>query len=431
MNFETENIEFKAQFTEEIYKEVIAFANTNGGIIYVGIDNNGNVTGLDDVDKEYTRITNGIRDAIMPDVTMFIKFTIQENKVVRITVNEGTNKPYYLKGKGLKPSGVYVRQGTSSISASPEKIRQMIKESDGDNFEEMRSMNQELTFTTASDSFQKYGVDFSKKKYRVLGITHNNDSLYTNLAMIISDQCRHTVKVAVFGDEANTMFRDSREFSGSVFKQLEDTYSYLMLCNNNASTFKGLKRIDKYDYPEEAIREALLNAIVHRDYGFSGSIIINMNDKEIEFISIGGLIPGLMPDDIRSGISQPRNKNLAEIFHRLHLIESYGTGIRKIYSLYSNCPAQPRIEVTNNTFKIILSNMNKMDLSESSDKISATPQMRLILDHIANNGYITDDEIGNLLCLKRTRIFTLTKQMCELGFIVVDGRGKNKKYLLK
>ena len=156
-----------------------------------------------------------------------------------------------------------------------------------------------------------------------------------------------------------------------------------------------------------------------------------MNDREIEFISIGGLLPGLMPDDIRSGISQPRNKNLAEIFHRLHLIESYGTGIRKIYSLYSNCSAQPRIEVTNNTFKIVLTNMNKIDLSESSNKAPTTPQMRLILDHIANNGYITDDEIGNLLNLKKTRIFTLTKQMRELGLIVVNGRGKNKKYLLK
>ena len=87
MNIETENIEFKSQFTEDIYKEVIAFANTDGGIVYVGIDNNGNAVGLTDVDHEYTRITNGIRDAIMPDVTMFARFTIQENKVVRITVN--------------------------------------------------------------------------------------------------------------------------------------------------------------------------------------------------------------------------------------------------------------------------------------------------------------------------------------------------------
>ena len=112
------NGEFKSQFTEEIYKEVIAFANTDGGVVYVGIDNDGNAVGLTDVDKEYTRITNGIRDAIMPDVTMFVRFTVQDNKVVRITVSEGTNKPYYLKRKGLKSSGVYVRQGASSVPAN-------------------------------------------------------------------------------------------------------------------------------------------------------------------------------------------------------------------------------------------------------------------------------------------------------------------------
>lgn len=430
MNFETENIEFKEQFTEEIYKEVIAFANTDGGIIYVGIDDSGNAVGLEDVDKEYTRITNGIRDAIMPDVTMFVRFTIQENKVVRITVNEGTNKPYYLKGKGLKPSGVYVRQGTSSASASPEKIRQMIKESDGDNYEEMRSMIQELTFSETEKAFEKYGVEFSKEKYRVLGITRNNDSLYSNLAMIVSDQCKHTIKVAVFGDEANTVFKDSKEFGGSVFEQLDKTYSYLTLCNNTVSTFEGLTRIDKKDYPEEAVRESLLNAIVHRDYGFSGSIIININDREAEFISIGGLLPGLMPDDIRSGISQPRNKNLAEIFHRLRLIESYGTGIRKIFSLYSKCNVQPRIEVTQNTFKIVLPNMNYA-AENIREEISITPQMQLILDYITENGFITDEEVENLLSLKKTRAFIITKQMRELGIIKVDGRGKSKKYLIK
>ena len=165
MDFETENIEFKSGFTEEIYKEVIAFANTDGGVLYIGIDNDGNAVGLNNVDDEYTRITNGIRDAILPDVTMFVKYTIQENKVVRITISEGTNKPYYLRSKGLKPNGVYVRQGTSSVQASSEQIRQMIKDSDGDDFESMRSIEQELTFTSAAAAFESYGVDFSEEKY--------------------------------------------------------------------------------------------------------------------------------------------------------------------------------------------------------------------------------------------------------------------------
>ncbi|MBQ2714023.1 MAG: ATP-binding protein, partial [Clostridia bacterium] len=138
MKFETENIEFKVQVTDELYKEVIAFANTDGGTIYIGIDNEGNVTELDNVDEVYTRITNGIRDAILPDVTMFVKYTLQENHTIRIKVSEGSFKPYYLKSKGLKPSGVFVRQGTSTVPASPEQNRSMIKETDGDNVESMR-----------------------------------------------------------------------------------------------------------------------------------------------------------------------------------------------------------------------------------------------------------------------------------------------------
>lgn len=431
MNFETENIEFKSQFTEDIYKEVIAFANTDGGIVYVGIDNNGNAVGLTDVDQEYTRITNGIRDAIMPDVTMFVRFTIQENKVVRIMVSEGSNKPYYLKGKGLKPSGVYVRQGTSSVPASPEQIRQMIKESDGDMFEEMRSIEQSLSFEAAANAFKKYGMPFGTEKYRVLGITQKNDELFTNLALIISDQCAHTTKVAVFGDDTNTVFKDNKEFGGSVFTQLEDTFNYLMLCNRTEATIKGLERIEKQDYPEEALREALLNALVHRDYSYSGSIIINVNDERMEFISIGGLLPGLSTDDIRIGISQPRNRNLAEIFHRLRLIESYGTGIRRIYKLYENCSAQPVIEATTNAFKIVLPNMNAAPDTAPKQASPVTAQMQKVLDYISEHGQITDEEVQSLLGIKKTRAFDLMKQMRNLELVRMIGRGSGKKYLAK
>lgn len=427
MTFETENIEFKSRFTDDLYKEVIAFANTDGGVIYIGIDNEGNAVGIDHVDENYTRITNGIRDAIMPDITMFVKYTIQENRVVRIAVGEGSYKPYYLKAKGLKSSGVFVRQGTSTVSASPEQIRAMIKTSDGDHFESMRSMEQALTFSYAKKAFERYQIVFSETKYRALGITKQEDGLFSNLALIISDQCTHTTKVAVFADDANTKFRDSKEFGGSIFEQLDQTYAYLTLCNKTAASIKGLERIEQVDYPEEALREALLNALVHRDYSFSGSIIINVNEKEIEFVSIGGLLPGLSPDDIRSGISQPRNKNLADIFHRLHLIESYGTGIRRIYHLYENCSTQPRIEVTPNTFKIILPNMNRVSAKRS--EVGISEQMQKILDYIDENETVTDQEIQALLGLKKTRAFTLAKQMRDMGLITVVGCGDTKVYL--
>ena len=429
MKFETENIEFKTRFTEDLYKEVIAFANTEGGVIYVGIDNNGNAVGLNDVDGEYVRITNGIRDAVMPDVTMFVQYTIQENKVVRITVGEGTNKPYYLKVKGIKPSGIYVRQGASSVPASPEMIRRMIKESDGDVFENMRSLEQSLTFEAAKTAFDRYGVQFGEEKYRALGITENG--VFTNLGLILSDMCPYTTKIAVFSDEERTVFRDSREFNGSVFKQLEDSVAYLALCNKTVSTIKGVIRTDKQDYPEEAIREALLNALVHRDYSYSGSIIINVTDKKMEFISLGGLLPGLTTDDIRLGISQPRNKKLAEVFHRLRLIESYGTGIRRIYKLYENCTVQPEIDVSANAFRMILPNMNTAPAYSAEAEPRVTEQMKTVKSYIDEHGYITDEQIEQLLGIKPTRVFNLVKEMKDIGIIYSSGRGKNKKYLSK
>lgn len=435
MQYESERIEYKQQFVDDIYKQVIAFANTQGGVIYIGIDDEGNLTGIDNVDEAYTKLTNGIRDAISPDVTMFVRYELKDNKVISIEVGEGGYKPYYLKAKGMKPKGVYVRQGASTVQASPEQIRQMIKQSDGDNYEDGRCLEQELTFEEAKTAFKRYGVDFSVEKFRALGITKND--VFANLALLISDQCVHTTKIAVFNDELCTEFRDSKEFGGSIFKQFENAIDYLSLCNKTLSTIKGVIRTDKKDYPDEAIREALLNAIVHRDYSFSGSIIINVNDNKMEFISLGGLLPGLSTEDIRIGISQPRNKKLAEIFHRLRLIESYGTGIRRIFKLYENCPVQPTIEATDNAFKLVLPNMNygekiaeRVESTTKDNSTFITVQMKTVLDYLGEYGEMTDEDLQELLDVKKTRAYLLARQMNEKGLIEIVGRGAGKKYTL-
>lgn len=429
MKFENENTEYKSSVTDSIYKTVIAFANTSGGEIYVGYDDDGNAVGLDDVDNAYTQLTNAIRDSISPDVTVFTKYALQDNNTILIEVSEGTAKPYYLKSKGIKPSGVYVRQGASSVQASGEQIRMMIKLSDGDVFEELRSLEQNLTFEQAGKVFARQNVDFSADKYLALGIQNVSDKMFTNLALVVSDQCEHTIKTAVFTDKANTVFKAHKEFGGSILKQVDETFEYLMLCNQNRSEFAGVARIDHWDYPPEAIREALLNAVVHREYALSGSIIINVNDTCMEFVSLGGLVPGLSADDIKSGISQPRNRNMAEIFHRLNYIESYGTGIRRIFALYENCAEKPQIEVTSGTFKIILPNMNQ-DVN-SNVAHSVKKQWQIVIDYLTEHGEITESELREILNIKRTRAYTLAKEMEDAGLIFASGRGESKTYRLK
>lgn len=424
MTYENESIEYKREYVDDICKEVIAFANTNGGKLLIGVDDCGNPVGLEDIDDTYTRVTNTIRDSISPDVTMFVKYSLS-NGIISVEVSEGTAKPYYLKSKGLKPSGVYVRQGASSVPASSEQIRQMIKISDGDIYETARSLEQDLTFNAAEKVFSEHKVDFSSEKYPALGICSLSDNLYTNLAKIISDQCEHTIKIAVFADDNNTIFKAHKEFGGSVFTQLEEAFDYLMLCNQNPSTIVGINRIDKWDYPVEALREALLNAIVHRDYAFSGSIIINVNESCMEFVSLGGLVQGLSADDIRNGISQLRNRNLAEMFHRLNFIESYGTGIRRIFALYSDCKEQPEIIVTSNSFKITLPNMNKYSAPEKPHAL--TEQEQAILDYLDEHGEMTELDVQQLLGVKRTRAFNLIQTLKSAKLVEVVGRGTDKR----
>jgi len=428
MEYETERLEFKEIATDDIIKEVVTFANTEGGAILVGVNNRGQLLPLVDIDDTYTRVTNSIRDAIAPDVTIFVKYTLENNKVIRIEVGEDSYKPYYLKSKGLKPTGVYVRQGASSVQASPDQIRQMIKNADGDAFEEMRSLEQELTFISCEKIFKDHKIVFSEEKFIVLGIRNHIQGLYTNLGLLLSDQCAHSIKIAMFSDEQNTIFRDRKEFVGSVFEQMEDAFDYLQLCNQNRSVIDGLFRTDYWDYPKDAIREALINAIIHRDYSFSGSVIINVNDQCIEFISIGGLLPGLLPEDIRNGISQLRNRNLADIFHRLNFIESYGTGIRRIFSFYADFTKKPEITVTANSFKLVLPNMNTAEDLNESDK-TVTPQMRKMLDCISENPDITDVELQSALEIKQSRLYTLASQMKDAGLLKITGRGGNKKYI--
>jgi len=359
VNYESEKLEFKRVATSEIYKEVVAFANTDGGTLIIGVDDNGNIEPLANIDETYTSITNGIRDNIAPDVTLFIKYNLDKNQTIKLEISEGTYKPYYLKSKGLKPSGVYVRQGSSSVPASPEHIRQMIKEADGDVFEEFPSPNQNLTFKECALAFEKHGKKLDESKFNVLGIRNYGRNLYTNLGLLLSDQCQHTIKIAVFEDESNTIFKARKEFEGSVLKQVDEAFNYLLLLNNNRSVITGLVRKDTWDYPESALREAILNAVIHRNYDFSGSIIINVNRKRIEFISIGGLLPGLAKEDILLGVSQLRNKKLSEVFLRLNIIEAYGTGIRRIFELYEPYGLVPDISVAPNSFRLTLPNVNE------------------------------------------------------------------------
>ncbi len=436
---ETETAELKSVVMDDIKKEIIAFANCDGGTVYVGVADDGTVLGVENADECALQISNMVRDTVKPDVTMFIHYETldcEEKAVVAVNVQRGTNRPYYLAKKGLRPEGVYVRQGYSSVPATDTAIRQMIKETDGDSFENMRSINQTLTFGATKKEFEKRGVAFGQPQMQTLKIV-SADGIYTNLGLLLSEQCPHTIKAAVFEGTNQNVFKDRREFSGSLIQQLNEVYDYIDFHNQTHATFRKLLRIDTRDYPEVAVREALLNSLVHRDYSFRASTLISIYDDRIEFVSIGGLLPGLELDDLMMGISVCRNPHLANVFYRLQLIEAYGTGMKKIMGAYATAPVQPKITVTNNTFKIVLPNVNATPKAEETPKeiekataLVSNPNEEKVLRFLTEHQAITRKETQALLDVSQSTAGRILKAMVDNGQVKQLGGSRTTRYEL-
>lgn len=424
---ESLNVELKEILTSELKKEVVAFANTCDGTIYIGINDEGEIIGVENSDDVMEKAGASIRNAIKPDVSMYVTLNVEqmENKnVVVIRVQRGASRPYYIAEKGLKPSGVYVRQGTSSVPASEDYIRQMIKETDGDSFEKLRSLNQELTFKYADMIFSSADIEFGNIQKKTLGII-GEDGLYTNLGLLLSDQCVHTLKIAVFDGKEKGTFKDRKEFSGSLLKQVTEAFEYIELLNKTKATFEGLIRKDERDYPVEAIREALLNAVVHREYSFGASTLVNIYEDRMEFLSLGGIVSGLSLEAVMLGVSQSRNEKLANIFYRLHLIEAYGTGIQKILLNYKKYNMKPIFKTEVGAFQVILPNIHCNLEKETSSELPIEFQNILsLLEQETKNRKEIQEHIG----LSQTKTITLLKELLELGLIEKIGNGKNIKY---
>jgi ATP-dependent DNA helicase RecG len=211
---------------------------------------------------------------------------------------------------------------------------------------------------------------------------------------------------------------------------MKNVYSFLNRYNRTNSEITGLKRTDTREYPEIAIREALLNSIVHKEYSYSSSTLISVFDDKIEIVTIGGLTKGLSEDDIMLGVSILRNRNLANIFYRLKLIEAYGTGIPKIIESYNEYNVKPKIEISSNAFKITLPNTLK-EKSISKLEKNLSDKEYLIVNMLKENEYIKRTDIEKNLSISSSMAIKLLRNMVDNLVIEKIGKGKNVIYRLK
>jgi len=363
-----------------------------------------------------------IHEAIKPDASLICsagEYEEDGKTIVKVAIGRGVKKPYYIYEKGLKPSGVYLRINNTSQQASEYAIKQMIIASEDKSFESLPSVEQDLTFDYLESVFKRAKIELKQK---TLGLIDANGS-YTNLALLLSDQCPFSIKAAVFDSDDKSRFLDRKEFEGSLIRQADEVYEYLNLNNKTRGEYNGLLREDKTEYNQLVLREGLLNAIIHRDYSLNGSILISIYKNRIEYVSIGGLVSGMTYEDMMLGVSRSRNERLANVFFKLKYVEAYGTGIEKIQGDYEHTGLEPRFEVSDNGFLLALPNKTYM---EEFKKIRTDKE--LVYDFIAKFGRVTRAEVQEELGFKLTKTRNILLHLEQEGKIERHGNGKGIFY---
>lgn len=421
---ENENIEFKELYTENIYKEIVAFLNSGSGTIYIGYNDNGELIGLENVKETEEKISNGIRGKIVPDCSVFVSInnaTLDNKDYIIINVSKGVNI-YSLKDKGII-KGTYIRNGSCSMSATEETVKQMIIKNSNITFETSVANNQNLTFNYIREAFMGINIDINNKNIMKNLFMLDNNGNYTNLALLLSDQCPYTVKVATYQSVNKTNFLDRKEFGGSLLEVYDKTLSYLKINSATYGLIDSSIREDIEEYPEFILREIILNSLIHRDYSVLTSNIINIyKDDSIEFISYGSLYGNITIEDVLAGLSTSRNPHLQSIFMRLKRVEAIGSGLRRVNSYYKSKNLDFLVKALPSSFVVRLPRI-------AIDKIPAKDDYKIIIDYLDKNGEITRKQAERLLNKEKTTTSNVLSKMISDKIIKKIGKGPNTKYI--
>lgn len=370
---ESKNVEFKVSLPKDsakYTKTIIAFANTQGGQLVIGVDDETRkVVGVDDdsVFQAMDSIANAVADSCVPQIVPNIELqTIDKHTVIVVTVSPEPNRPYYLKSKG-KENGTFIRLAGTSRPADPEKIKELEMEGARISWDELTCIGYEVTekeIDGLCSDIMKYREEAGLPKRKVTKtqlinwklLKEKESSLLASNAfvLLVSDYFPFSkTQCAVFKGTRRNVFLDKREFTGPVYEQIESATAFVLRNIRLGATIDGLVRKEAYELPVEAIREMIINAHCHRNLSDASCIQVAVYDDRLEVTSPGGLYNGLTYEEVMSGHSKLRNRVLANIFNQMGFVEAWGTGIRRIKEAAENYRLPiPEILVFDNMFRV-------------------------------------------------------------------------------
>ena len=415
---ESKELELKSTITNTFLKTVSAFSNYNSGKIIFGIDDNGKIIGLENIEELCLDLENKINDNISPKPDFrFIKDT--KKNIITLIVEEGLNKPYLYKGKAYK------RNDTSTVEVDRIEFNRLTLLGLNQYYEELKARKQDLEFKVLKKELEeKLSLkNFSKDVLKTLNL-YDEKNGYNNAAELFADKNSFSgIDIAKFGKSIDEILDRNLFVNISIILQYQKTlevfnryYKYEQIL--------GSERIEKELIPEKAFREVIANALIHRTWDVNSNIRISMYEDKIEVSSPGGLPSGISEKEYLNGqISQLRNPILANIFFRLKYIEMFGTGIKRINESYKDFVIKPNFEIFENSIKITLP-ITKTELFLTTDE-------KIIMDILEKGNILSSSEILEKVEFKKDKLNRLLKKLIQKNYIDVIGNGRGTKYLKK
>lgn len=419
--------EFKIKLTDNLEKEVVAFLNTDGGNIFIGVNDKGLITNnLGDIDLLQRTLKDRLIKNIMPSILGLFDVVLKTKhgkKYIQIVIAKGNERPYYIRGMGMTPDSCFVRVGSSIQSMNNETILNLYSRRTRNSLKNIKSPKQDLEFKTLKIYYEEYGYNINNNFLNKLDL-YNENGEYNYIGYLLSDNNNITVQFAKYeGNNVYNLIENENFGYCSLIKIMDNILNKIILENKTYTKIEipNRKEIKMYDY--NAVKEIVTNALIHNDWcnGYSPKFEL-FNDKLV-ISSNGGIQEGVTQEEFLEGFSNPRNPELMRVFRDLNFVEQLGTGIQRVLRTYNKnifefFPNHIRVTIpfNENSFNYTKEKFENIDLNNLQNNI---------LKIINDKPNITQEELALILDVNKRTIIRNFKRLIEEDYLIRVGAKKN------
>lgn len=423
--------EFKVKLTDKFEEEVISFLNTNGGNIYIGINDKGDIIGINgNIDLLQRTIKDKIKDNIMPSTLgLYDVVVLEENKkkYIKIIIAKGSEDPYYIKGMGLTPDSCFIRVGSSIQGMPYDMINNRVNKRTRNSLRNIISPKQDLTFSQLKIYYEEKGFNINNNFLKQLDL-YTDDGKYNYNAYLLADNNTISIRFGKYeGTNAVDLIENEDFGNCSIIKATKNILNKIEIENRifTKIEYPERKEIKMYDFA--AVREAVVNAIVHNDWSNEYAPKFEMFSDKLVISSNGGIQASTTKEEFLEGYSLPKNKELMKVFNDLDLVEQMGTGIIRILQSYD----KKSFEFFPNFIRVTFP-FNKDKFREETEKnAELTETQKSIINLMLDSPTITQEALSKLLGVNIRTVQRNIKTIIEKGLIERTGATKKGEWIVK